>query len=332
MDADGADRWSSGPPEFASACERGDKALVCLLLAAGADVDKKDRLGSSPLHRACEQGHAEIVELLLRHGADVNLEGLNFSTPLDLAVHHCSNHNVEVVRLLLAYGADPLLPDVFHCTPLYRSAENNQVETLGMLLDCSGVDVNAREGAHDTTLLHLACRKNYFEMVQLLLDRGATDIPNAYGVTAVLQTATNPDPGAPELIRLLSDRGFDVNKTSPDGRSALWWACSCGYVRNVRALLAGGACVHKNKAAGMQELGHKNFYGTAEQMVRKYGHDDIKALFDSYLRPYYQQRLILDVAGKRSAANHPGSARHRIADDPHLSRYLVSFCVRCPCS
>mmetsp|Transcript_24499 Transcript_24499/g.75576 ORF Transcript_24499/g.75576 Transcript_24499/m.75576 type:complete len:118 (+) Transcript_24499:786-1139(+) len=55
---------------------------------------------------------------------------------------------------------------------------------------------------------------------------------------------------------------------------------------------------------------------------------EIVALFDSYLKPYYRQRLILDVAGKRSEANHPTSARHRVVEDTHLSRYLMSFFAR----
>ena len=41
-------------------------------LAAGADVNVKDKSGSTPLHLAAEFGHKEVAELLITKGADVN--------------------------------------------------------------------------------------------------------------------------------------------------------------------------------------------------------------------------------------------------------------------
>ena len=42
-----------------------------MLLAAGADVNQKDRYGSTPLHTACSTGDVEVVEALpARRGAE----------------------------------------------------------------------------------------------------------------------------------------------------------------------------------------------------------------------------------------------------------------------
>jgi ankyrin repeat protein len=52
------------------AAGRGHLAVVELLLAAGAAVDKRSHDGSTPLHEAAAGGHLEIVRLLVQAGAN----------------------------------------------------------------------------------------------------------------------------------------------------------------------------------------------------------------------------------------------------------------------
>ena len=52
------------------ACNKGYLEIVKCLLAAGADKDKADNDGSTPLIEAASGGHVEIVQLLLSAGAD----------------------------------------------------------------------------------------------------------------------------------------------------------------------------------------------------------------------------------------------------------------------
>jgi len=59
--------------ELASAAAAGDVAKVGTLLQAGADVNRGDDAGSSPLVYAIRRGQVETAKLLLDHGADVNL-------------------------------------------------------------------------------------------------------------------------------------------------------------------------------------------------------------------------------------------------------------------
>ncbi len=53
------------------AAKKGDKDMVCLLLASGAQVTHKN-CRKSPLRRAAKYGHKEIVRILLDAGADCN--------------------------------------------------------------------------------------------------------------------------------------------------------------------------------------------------------------------------------------------------------------------
>ena len=55
-------------------------------LATGADVNAKDKFGSTPMHTAARFGQKEVSELLIAKGADVNAKNNDGVTPLDAAI------------------------------------------------------------------------------------------------------------------------------------------------------------------------------------------------------------------------------------------------------
>jgi len=59
--------------------------VVKLLISAGADVNKRDKLGDTPLHDAVVRGHLDVVKLLTTAGSDRNIPNKRGDTPLDLA-------------------------------------------------------------------------------------------------------------------------------------------------------------------------------------------------------------------------------------------------------
>ncbi|MGN5381888.1 ankyrin repeat domain-containing protein [Streptomyces lasalocidi] len=86
-----------------------DVSRVAALLRSGADPERGDRDGATPLYRASVHGQAAIARLLLAAGArpDTESGGLGSEgTPLCAAA--CWGH-AETVRALLEHGADPLL-------------------------------------------------------------------------------------------------------------------------------------------------------------------------------------------------------------------------------
>ena len=96
----------AGPelPIWASASWRNDIDTVKAHIADGTNIDTVDDWTAKPaLHYAAEYGHLEIVELLLANGADVNRRDDDQATPLYFAA---VGGFVEVARLLLDYGAD----------------------------------------------------------------------------------------------------------------------------------------------------------------------------------------------------------------------------------
>lgn len=86
-----------------------DTARVKALLRAGADPERGDSDGTTPLYLASVQGAAEVARLLLEAGASPDTESRGVGsdgTPLCAAA--CWGHT-ETVRELLAHGADPNL-------------------------------------------------------------------------------------------------------------------------------------------------------------------------------------------------------------------------------
>ena len=99
------------------AAKKGDIEAVKQHLAAGADVNYRNKNGDTLLNYAAFLGHKEIVELLIENGADMNAKGLADWTPLHLAAQ---NKQEQIVQLLIANGAEvnPYTSPGFGGTPL----------------------------------------------------------------------------------------------------------------------------------------------------------------------------------------------------------------------
>ena len=98
--------------------------VVDRLIAMGADLGARNRLGAAPLHSAVDAGpgfpawdpaaQSAVVTALLCAGADPNAADRNGATPLHRAVRNrCSG----AVAALLAGGADPQATNTAGSTP-----------------------------------------------------------------------------------------------------------------------------------------------------------------------------------------------------------------------
>ena len=89
------------------AIQAGDTAVVTAVLRSGADPERADGEGTTPLYAAAVNGEAAIAGLLLAAGASPDIESSGIGaegTPLCAAA--CWGHT-DTVRELLAHGADP---------------------------------------------------------------------------------------------------------------------------------------------------------------------------------------------------------------------------------
>ena len=85
-----------------AAAYKGNIEAVKQHLAAGTDVNAKNKSGTTPLHLAAYGGHKEIAELLIAKGADVNTKievgVLKGETPLDWAIKWKHPETTDLLR------------------------------------------------------------------------------------------------------------------------------------------------------------------------------------------------------------------------------------------
>lgn len=209
--------------------------MMALLLDRGADVNAKNRRGSTPLHWAVHD--QAKVRLLLSRGATVNSKQNEGRTPLFLAASLANS--IDTIRLLLAKGADPDIATANRQTPLMAAAALGSVDAVRLLLDADAA-VDAKNGAGETALM-LAAGDGNPDAVALLLARGAdARVRSKRNETALGNAATA---GVEHTVRLLVEAGADVNVRNIRGYSPLMLAASSDTIPAgvVKLLLQKGA-------------------------------------------------------------------------------------------
>ena len=157
--------------EFRKAVYDGEIETVKKAIAAGVDVNIRNKNKDTPLHVAAsgaailDYPAKEIIELLIANGADVNAQNHQRRT----ALHNTSTK--EIVELLIANGADVNAKDKSLETSLHFAAINGNKETAELLIT-KGADVNAKR-ADGSTPLHSASGEGYKEIAELLIEKGA---------------------------------------------------------------------------------------------------------------------------------------------------------------
>lgn len=168
------------------AADDGHAHLLGMLVDAGADIEHGDRYGYRPLHCATKgefsRGHPEAALELLKLGAIVDQVDNNGYTPLYLAAGTGLD---AVVEELLSRGAD--VNHAANCgqTPLFMAVGHGRTAIVKRLI-AVGADVNHQDMHGDTPLVAaLGCLYRTLEMVELLLQNGAVDVPGRDGKTAL---------------------------------------------------------------------------------------------------------------------------------------------------
>ena len=124
--------------------------IVALLIHLGADVHKEDMLGRTPLHYATEMGYTPIVRKLREHGADPNKKDKDGLSPIDIAK---SRELVEIEKLLTSpvtaiattsHSNEEKQGSGFLGSELVKAAMTGQVEKVKELL-MRGADTTYRD-------------------------------------------------------------------------------------------------------------------------------------------------------------------------------------------
>jgi len=241
----------------------GDLKVIQLLLDGGANINVRDQKGSTALAEAAERGYIKIVKLLLEKGADPHSKG----TAL---LASTKRGDREIMNLLVDKGANFNTTGVDVGRALTDAVLHHESPIIKLLLD-HGADINAK-GQWGLTPLMWAVWGDDLEMVKLLLDRGADANGKTFnGRTALMEAAARDyqikkawnqelwdtlkswyrwnrwgphyPSGAndPQTVKLLLQKGADVNAQDKYGETALKRAQRRGHKEIVELLKAHGA-------------------------------------------------------------------------------------------
>jgi ankyrin repeat protein len=196
-----------------------------LLLAKGADPNVRDTAGHAPLHIASFKGHTSFIAPLIEAGADIDAR-LEKGVPTSRCSIHlaCEGGHLETVQVLLDCGCGIDIPDQIGNTPLLYAIANDRIEVARALIDRgSPVDTPALRPP-----LHFALRSKEYELVLLLLQKGANvNAKCQLGETPLHALCRYVDAPA-DFVDELIKRGADVNsKRTMDGATPLHLARSC---------------------------------------------------------------------------------------------------------
>lgn len=210
----GADARASSAKTQVSALHRAaeqNENMVRMLLHFGAEVDKLDREGSTPIMNAVVKGKPEIVKLLALEGADVN----RYSTERRDLLCLSNFGPPDLTKAILQAGAKigsvnasfrSLLAE---CWPFSKDQWITKLgDPMRLLLD-HGADINVGSTIADRDAAILEIRTG------MMFPPNYTNDLNPLSMVAS-QFGDNV-----ELVRMLVDAGADLEKY---GRDALWLA------------------------------------------------------------------------------------------------------------
>ncbi|KAL7930665.1 ankyrin repeat-containing domain protein [Trichoderma chlorosporum] len=191
------------------AAYNGYEEAVTLLLQHGAESNKYNATGLTPLHEAAMRNHAVVAQILLTAGVDPLTPRTDPQakrghyaerrstgrTPLQYA---CKNGHDEVVVIYL-----PFLEDInVVYEALQLAAESGQEKVVECILRHPGIDADAFRSHH--TALYYACSAVHPGTIEVLLKAGANPNvliePEFYQRLSIIHGAKGLDPNGSERM------------------------------------------------------------------------------------------------------------------------------------
>lgn len=239
-----------GTTDLVNAVRAGDLAKISALIAAGADVNERDRAGGkTALHWAAKGGNRAALETLIASKADLNVKDRQGRTALWGAVET----DLEIVKFLVEKGADVNARDQINSSPLLWAAGFGKPETVAYLLS-KKADVKSTDDNGWTPLIW-AAGLGQPQTVDILVKSGA-DLAAADKQTGDTPLLRGARTGKADSLRILLAAGADIKAKNKAGQSALHLAAASGSPEKLQILLDAKADPAATDDKGWTALDH----------------------------------------------------------------------------
>ncbi|KAG7306284.1 hypothetical protein JYU34_008884 [Plutella xylostella] len=232
------------------AAEGGHADVVRVLVRAGASCTDENKGGLTAVHLAAQHGHTNVLDVM-RSTNTLRISSKKLGlTPLHVSAYY---GQAETVRELLAHvpgtvksespTGTSLVPELgaeSGFTPLHLAAYNGNENVVRLLLNSSGVQVDAATNENGYNPLHLACFGGHMSIVGLLLSRSAELLQSTdrHGKTGLHIASTH---GHYQMVEVLLGQGAEINATDKNGWTPLHCASKAGHLNVVKLLCESGA-------------------------------------------------------------------------------------------
>ncbi len=198
--------------------------FIEMLIKAGVDPNKADKMGITPMQKAFVNGHPAVIMALKDAGVNIDKNimpeeaSASYESVQDLSNHLNSLNLIEAVK------------------------KNNQKEFFRLLnLEAGGLAKMLAEEVDtlcDGNALYWAAHFGYDHFIGPLFKAGVNlNKQNKYGRTAVYEAACN---GHPETIVTLKSLGANVEIPDSNSKTPLYAAAENGHIETILTLKAAG--------------------------------------------------------------------------------------------
>ncbi len=289
-------RWGQNDPDlpreelFLSAIRNARKDDFDRIIAAGLNINYKDRNGRTALMETVARGLTAWLPDVIRKGADPDILSNDGDNALLLAVQKKDFTSAE---MLLKAGSKIDFPNTKGLTPLMLAAWQDDLPMVKFLIN-QGADVTRTTSNHENAL-SIALLKGYKDVSEALLATGKVMLPSTGVDPSLLKTTATRTPlilavwrGEKDIVDLLILQGADVNATDTEGQTPLSRAAWRGNLDIVARLLKAGARVNDGlnpeKTSPLILAAGNGHEAVVNRLIQEYGsHEKFPRVFDKAL-------------------------------------------------
>ncbi|XP_015788937.1 uncharacterized protein LOC107365878 isoform X2 [Tetranychus urticae] len=268
------------------AAAKGFAEVVKILVEAGGSAQDEDKDGMTPLHLAARHGHIEVFRVLKDF---VDLKMVSKRNGLT-ALHIAASYGQSDFVIELLSNVPGGIPSVkgsigpneeYGVTPLHLASKNGHESVVRLLMNSTGVQVNAQTKIHESIPMHYAAEGGHMIVAGLLISRSSDSLtkPDKHGKTSLHLAAAQ---GHLNMVSMLLGQGAEINALDKEEWTPLHHASKCGSLPVVKLLIESGADTDavNNKGKNAIYLATGSSHLTVLSYLVKIPHDSLNLIED----------------------------------------------------